>query len=462
MTSRVVLVLALVALVSACDGDAPPVDAGTDAPPRGDAGPPDGAIACVGPRDAGPQVLRDAGPAMPPPVLDCGDPELPAGTTLRRAPYLESATPTSVRVSWTSTGGGAAVVRWAPAADGPWTEVAASQEMFARARTTDTEDYVAYDAVASGLEEGRAYCYGIVEAGVVLARGMRFDTAWTGTDRPMRILAFGDSGQLTDGQLALRDRMMEREHDIFLHLGDIAYGEGTFPQFEERFFGVYSELLHRVPTFPTMGNHEFATDRGQPYLDVFHLSENAWREEERERYYSFDWGNVHFVTLDTNEAFLLPISLDTMERETDDMIDWLEDDLASSDAEWKIAFFHHPPFTSSTRGPSQLVRNLVVPVLEANGVDLVMVGHDHHYERTVPITELCNDTGEPGAITYVVAGGGGASLRDVRRSDNWFTADYEDQIHTYVSLEIHGCTAHGSVFGADGAQVDDWYLDGCD
>lgn len=455
-TLATLVTLAALALL-ACDGDAPlPEDAGTDA------GEPDGGPSeeCVGPRDGGPLLLGDAGPAAPAPALDCGEPTFAAGTPLRRRPYLQSVTRTSARIAWTSTGGARAVVRYAADPAGAWTEVEARTEVFDVARTTDTEDYVAYDATLEGLGESAAYCYELVEDGVVLASGLRLDTAWQGADRPLTILAFGDSGTGSDEQLALRDGMMEQGHDVFLHLGDMAYGSGTFPEFEAHFFGVYRDLMHRVPVFPTMGNHEFATASGQPYLDVYYLPEQTWREQDRERYYSFDWGNVHFVSLDSNDAPLTVIALDTMGRVDDDMIDWLRDDLARSDADWKIAFFHHPPFSSSARSANRLVRNVILPVLEEGGVDLVLVGHDHHYERTVPITEQCTGAGDPGAITYVVAGGGGASLRDTTTS--WFTAAIEDSVHSYVRLTIHGCNAHGEALDAAGTVIDAWDLEGCD
>jgi 3',5'-cyclic AMP phosphodiesterase CpdA len=430
--------------------DAAAVDAGTDA----------GDPSCEVVRDAGLVVRPDAGPVAAPPTVDCGAPTFPSGTGLRRYPYLQSVTRTSARVAWTSTSGGDAVVRFATSVAGPWTEVAAMAEAFDVARTDDSESYVAYDAVLSGLGANAAYCYEVVEDGVVLASGLSLDTAWDGTDRPIRVLAFGDSGTSSAGQLALRDEILAHEFDIFLHLGDMAYDTGTFPEFEASFFEVYRDLMHRVPAFPTMGNHEYATSIGRPYLDVYYLFEQALRPAENERYYSFDYGNVHFVSLDSNEGTLIPILLDTNGRMSDDMVDWLIDDLAASDAEWKIAFFHHPPYTSSSRGPSNAVRQLLLDVLEEGGVDLVLVGHDHHYERTLPIRHGCFADERTG-ITFVVNGAGGAGLRDTA-FDNWYTADLDDTVHNFVSLTIRGCVARGQAIDATGAVIDDWSLDGCD
>ncbi len=452
-----------VLLAAGCGGSesTEPADAGRDAGPpvRRDAGPPDSG-ACSTVPDAGPVVLTDGGPGAPPPELDCGEPSFPDGTGLRRRPYLQSTTRSSVRVAWTSTSGGDGLVRYAASPGGPWTEVAATAETFAVARTEDTEEYVAYDATLTGLEPNGAYCYEVVEDGETVASGLRLDTFWDGADRPIRLLAFGDSGNASADQMAVRDRFMEHEFDVFLHLGDMAYSDGTFVEFEERFFAPYADLLHRVPVYPTMGNHERSTDQGQPYIDVYYLPEVALRDEDQERYYSFDVGNVHFVSLDSNEATLLPVLLDNRGTVTDDLVDWLIDDLAASGADWKVAFFHHPPYSSSSRGLNWLVIDTLVPVLEAGGVDLVLVGHDHHYERSVPMHGNCAAPPGAGSTTYIIAGGGGAGLREA--SGDWFTAAVDSTIHSFLTLQIHGCTARGRTFDRNGDVIDAFELDGCE
>ncbi len=458
----------LLFVTSACgDDDSPPADAGDSAMP--DAGPRDtgaavdsGDPACMVPVDAS-VAPTDAGPAAPPPDLDCGAPSMPAGTGLRRAPYLQSIDGTSARVVWTSTSGAAGALFYASSPAGPWTEVTPASELFGTSRTGDDMDYVAYEARLSGLTADSAYCYRIEEDGVVLAEGLRFDTAWDGANRPVRIVAFGDSGSGSPEQMTVRDRLLEREYDVFLHLGDMAYGSGTFPEFEANFFDVYRDLMHRVPVFPTMGNHEFKTDNGQPYLDVYHLPEQALRAEEEERYYSFDYGNVHFVSLDTNDVRLLEIRLQrngTIEETGDLMIDWLEADLAASDADWKIALFHHPPYTSSTRGFNGQVIDTLRGALEAGGVDLVLSGHDHHYERMVPTRAGCTALPDDG-ITYIVAGAGGAGLRDLP-GRAWMSAAAEDQLHSFLELEVHGCFARGRAVSLAGDVIDEFWLSGCD
>ncbi|MEM9073822.1 MAG: metallophosphoesterase family protein, partial [Myxococcota bacterium] len=298
-------VLLALCLGLACgDDDGESADVGTDARDAGsdtatgeDAGDAGFDAACITATDAGPSSMPDSGPVAEPPVVDCGEATFPDGTGLRRWPYLQSITPTSARIAWTSTTGGDSLVRFRAVGTDEWTEVSAASEAFDTARTDDTEDYVAFDVQLTGLEASSAYCYEVVEDGTVLATGLGFRSAWTGDgadsgSRVVRMLAFGDSGDGSDNQRNLANRFMAEDYDLFLHLGDMAYGDGTFPEFEANMFSIYQDFLHRVPSWPTIGNHEDKTDRAQPYLDVYYLPEQAMRPEDQERYYSFDYGDI--------------------------------------------------------------------------------------------------------------------------------------------------------------------------
>lgn len=438
------------------DGSSMRSDGGVD-PDGGRGG--DGAVPPAPPPPPGDGAV----PPPPPPPADggvpdvfCDAPAFPEGTGLRRWPYLQSVTHTSARVAWTTTTGGRGAVRFGRRGGSGWTTVEATAEAFPRARTDDSTDYTAHDATLGGLEPGVEYCYEVTEDGAVLATGLSFTSAWTDGTRPLRILAFGDSGTGGRDQLALRDQMLGREFDVFLHLGDMAYDSGRFAEFEDNVFGVYRDLLHHVPTWPAIGNHEYMTDDGQPYVDVYYLLEQAMRPADQERYYSFDYGDVHFVSLDSNPEMLGTVSSSA----TDDMMDWAAADLSRSTAPWKIVFFHHPPYSSGDHGSSRSVQRTILPTLQDNGVDLVLVGHDHHYERTVPIFDGAEASGDARAIVYIVAGAGGAGLRSA--GGDWFTDTVNDSIHSYLSFTIEGCLGHGEAIARDGSTIDRFELDGCE
>jgi hypothetical protein len=425
-------VTALLALTACGDDDTTPVDAGA-----ADLGAPD-----LGPGRA----------------TACGFATFPAGVGLRRKPYLQSTTASSVRVAWTTTSvaTGAPTVRFATSPDGPWTSVTATSELFPTSRTGQRGgDYTAHDATLTGLSPDTDYCYEVRAGETVLASGLALHTAWTGGTRPLTLLAIGDSGTGLPAQRRLRDVMLRESPDIFLHLGDVAYGEGTWGQLEDYFFGIYADLLHGVPSFPTIGNHEYETMAGQPYLDLFYLFEQARRPADQERYYAFDYGDVHFVSIDSNGEMLATIDDTAM----DDMADWLTDDLAASTATWKIAYFHHPLYTSTDRTPGAELRAKIQPILVAGGVDLVLAGHVHNYERTVPLVDDAPATGTD-AITYIVQGAGGSPLDTTNPDATWAASNGTD--YSYLRLTIEGCTATGAAISDEGATIDSFTLNGCE
>jgi hypothetical protein len=205
--------------------------------------------------------------------------------------------------------------------------------------------------------------------------------------------------------------MQTVKFDLMLHLGDIAYDDGRLSQFEGQFFDSYAPMLRSFPSFPTSGNHDYRTQSAAPFRQVFMLPENGGTEG-RERWYSFDWGDVHFVALDT-------------ERMNATQAEWLDRDLAATEQPWKIVYGHKPPYSSGEHGSNGTFREFFGPVIERHGVQLVLSGHDHHYERTKPIR----------SVTYIVSGGGGHGTRSVGSSD--FTAFSEDVLH-FVYGELVG------------------------
>jgi hypothetical protein len=201
----------------------------------------------------------------------------------------------------------------------------------------------------------------------------------------------GDSGTANDKAAAVRDAYLAYsgwdETDVWLMLGDNAYNDGTDAQFQAAVFAMYPTLLRRTPLWPTFGNHDAhtassATQSG-PYYDIFtlpRLGEAGGVASGTEAYYSFDWGNVHFVCLDSQGSPRQPGGA---------MLTWLEADLASTQQDWIVAYWHHPPYSKGSHDsdspletPLLQMREWVLPVLEAHGVDLVLAGHSHSYERS--------------------------------------------------------------------------------
>ncbi len=308
-----------------------------------------------------------------------------------RGPYLQNATPTSVLVKWRTDLPADSFVRFGPSPE--------NLHRIAGDSTPETE----HSIPLAGLEPSTRYYYSIGTSNEVFASGPDhyFHTSpLPGTRRPVRIWAIGDCGTASvgyPGSRLVRDAyysFAETNHtDVWLMLGDNAYFSGTDSEYQLAVFDVYQQMLRNTILWSTIGNHETygPDEHGQiAYHGIFSLPQNGQAggiASGTENYYSFDFANIHFVCLDSEYSIYDPTLRETMLR-------WLEQDLAANTNEWVIAFWHSPPYTKGSHNSDSffdsagrlfMMRTNVVPVLESYGVDLVLCGHSHNYERSYPI-----------------------------------------------------------------------------
>ena len=323
---------------------------------------------------------------------------------IRRQPYLQNVTERSASLLWTSVAGSPTVEVTTPEAQ----EVSRARAVVDR--SADLPNARQLTARVHALQPGTIYCYVLRDESGPLTRRAGFRTAPArGSGAPVRFAAFGDSGEGSEGQIAVLKQLRTVPFELMLVTGDLAYTHGTRQQLETRYFGVYQDLLRSLPFMPIAGNHEHRTDDAAPFREVFELPENGG-PEGKERWYSFDYGDVHFVGLDT-------------ELMGETQAAWLEDDLRGNVLPWTVVFAHKPPYSSGMHGSDRGFREHFGSILERHRVPLVLTGHEHHYERTTPIR----------GVTYVVTGGGGASPRSVDVSQ--FTAYSESVLH-FVQVTV--------------------------
>ena len=214
----------------------------------------------------------------------------------------------------------------------------------------------------------------------------------TGSQTPFRIWTIGDAGFTGAPLNAVRDAFKAYNGgtsatDLFLLLGDNAYLLGTDPEYQAAVYDVHAEMLQTTPVYSVFGNHErfSSQDLTQtgPYFNMFTfptLGEAGGVASGTEAYYSFDYANVHFVVLDSEDF--------TPSSAGGAMLTWLQSDLAATTADWIIALWHRPPYSrglfhnSDTELNEIRMRQFVLPVLESVGVDVVLCGHSHNYERS--------------------------------------------------------------------------------
>jgi len=364
-------------------------------------------------------------------------PRAGAGSTaLSRAPYLQRVTANDAVVVWTSDANApASVVVEAPDGTKQTTFPAAidtsvpPNELIPGWGGVPINGLRQWTAAVSGLEAGTTYCYTVLRDGQPVTAAAPLTTApVTGSVGRVQFLALGDSGGGGDDQQALLKQINTVPFDLMIHVGDIAYDHGTLAEFESRFFGVYAPLLASRPMFPTSGNHEYDTEDAAPYREVFVLPENGGADGV-ERWYSFDWGNVHFVALDT-------------ERSGAAQAAWLEADLTANQLPWTIVYGHKPPHSSGEHGNDPGFNEWFVPILQAHHVPLVLSGHDHDYERFQPID----------GVTYMVTGGGGKGVRELGAPQPG--SAYSDSVIHFLQVTVDGDTLTTHAIDGTGHEFD--------
>lgn len=325
---------------------------------------------------------------------------------LTRGPYLQMGNSDSVTVRWRSDTASNSRVRVG-------TDPANLDLVFDNSTNT-TEHSVR----VSGLAAETRYYYSVGSTTETLGGGNTstfFQTApITGSDTPFRVWVIGDAGTGSSGQAAVynayRTFTGSSPTHLWLQLGDNAYNDGTDAEFQARMFNVYPDMLRQSVTWPTLGNHDghsadSATQTG-PYYNIFTLPTNAEAggiASGTEAYYSFDYGNTHFVVLDSYE---------TSRAVGGAMYNWVQADLQATTADWIIAVWHHPPYTkgshnSDTETELVQMRQNFVPLLESYGVDLILSGHSHSYERSKFINGHHGTSSTFSDTTHVIQSGSG-------------------------------------------------------
>lgn len=222
----------------------------------------------------------------------------------------------------------------------------------------------------------------------------------------LKFVVFGDNRTQIDVFESIVNRIVEVKPNVVFHTGDMVdfgslyYGYGVVGW--EDFINIITPLFQTTPIYVAFGNH----DRGGE--EIYSSYFPSIYEDYSPYHYSFNLAGIHFIVLNSEE----PINSSSEE------VMWLRDDLAQTEADFKIAFIHRPPYSSSRHGKSAeegdeseilSIREFIVPILEEYGVDVVFTGHEHNYERTYPIREgNINNNG----VIYVITGGGGAPLYD--------------------------------------------------
>ena len=342
-------------------------------------------------------------------------------------PYTTNVTPTSARI------------RWVAKKDGrPGMLAYTSGEHKGRVETevsafTDRDKEVLHTAKLEGLKPGTVYRYVLHGAG-----GRKTGEFRTAPDPqkcrgPFRFVVYGDTRSRPAKHKLVADAIAKEEDLAFVVVTGDLVGDGEdWEEWEEQFFTPAAAYLGRAAVWPVRGNHE---GDAVLYREHFALPGN-------ELWYSFDYGNLHFVVLDSCWSGKAARAA---------MLEWLREDLAASDAEWTFVSYHHPTWNVGGHA-SRWGRGIFWPVLEKNGVDVVLAGHSHLYERFRPVGPR---NGKP--IIHIVTGGGGAPLYDAIENDLLEGGTGHSVLH-YCVFVVAGNELAMEVRTPDGSVIDEMKL----
>ena len=260
-----------------------------------------------------------------------------------------------------------------------------------------------------------------------------------GDNGKVRFVMAGDSRGGTAEIAENIDRLAAIDVDMWFFNGDMTQG-GTQPEWDT-WFNAMGPLISKRVLMPVQGNHEIFPS---PYYEQYALpiAGPELPDDLKEHAWSIDYGNVHFIGLDSNAPSLM-----------DEQLAWLDSDLQQAaddpEIEWIIALFHHAAYSACTRhGSTGRVQDKFVPLFDKHGVDFVFTGHDHNYERTVPIR---NDAkAEEGEGTVYVVAGGFYSPGYTNGSDWWTVISHHGDVRNFVVMEIEGKTAKLTAYDGKG------------
>jgi predicted phosphodiesterase len=247
-------------------------------------------------------------------------------------------------------------------------------------------------------------------------------------DGSLKFLAFGDFGTGEASQIELARQMgalyQRFKYELVITLGDNLYGTNNAKAYVTKFEVPYKALLDAGVKFrAALGNHD---DPAQAKYGLFGM--------DGQRYYSFKAPkqNVRFFALESSYPGA-------------EQIAWLEKELKSSTDEWKIAYFHHPLYSSARgHGSTESLRKVLEPLFVRYNVSVVMTGHDHTYERTKP---------QQGIVHFVAGSAGKLRRGDLNRRSPFFEAGYDTDL-AFMACEIQGDNMFFQAISRTGAIVD--------
>lgn len=319
---------------------------------------------------------------------------------------------------------------------------------------TNLGNYNIHTATLTNLRPGVIYLYRVGD-GTRWSKVYSFTTETRNTGQ-FTAVVFGDSQCSVKNYRVWRGTLLaavKRETPRFIiNVGDLV-DNGSDQKQWEAWFAAGKGVLESIPEMPAVGNHEFPSyfrKQIQSFLAQFSLPENG-PPGLKELTYSFDYGDAHFVILDSqvsNDSPLLKLQQN-----------WLKGDLERTKKKWKIVIFHRPPYYAKTNRPNDDVKEAFCPILEENHVDLVINGHDHVVMRTYPIAGGRIAAHSKGTVYLITGRSGEKTYSDL--SQFWWAQYFYNPVNqpTYTVLKFLDGSLRVTCKKRDGTILDAYVIE---
>lgn len=324
--------------------------------------------------------------------------------TVVRGPYMQTQTDNSIIFKWRTSAATVSKVWYGLAPNALNSEVSGSSLL-----TNHTVEI-------TGLQPYTKYYYAVGHLNTVLAgadSNHYFITApLPYTEQSIRVWATGDFGKGNQCQIDVKQSFQDYtrgegiDPDLWIWLGDNVYNDGKDSEYQGKLFGLngFSDVFSWMPFYPSPGNHDYGevwsqngilgipytltsiSDHDGPYFDLIDVPEQAEAggyPSTHEVFYSYDYGNTHFLSLNS-EVYAIGSSNVLNQMKT-----FIQNDLTQNDKTWTIAYWHQPPYSKGSHDSDDfyelvmsMMREEILPILESFGVDMIICGHSHVYERS--------------------------------------------------------------------------------
>ncbi len=244
-------------------------------------------------------------------------------------------------------------------------------------------------------------------------------------ENSVRFLAIGDTGRGNKEQTELAEVMFKYRqvypYEFVIMTGDNIYYQEKADDMKTKFEDVYRPLLDAgIKFYATLGNHD---ESNQRFYEPFNMN--------GQEFYKFEKGGVSFYSLNSNY----------MDKR---QIDWMTDQLAKDTSKWKIAYFHHPLYSSGKHGSTDKLREVLEPLLLKHGVDVVFAGHEHFYERIKP---------QKGIYHFTTGAGGKIRKGDIDKKTGLTDKGFDTDL-SFMLIEIWKDEMAFQVISRAGTTVD--------